>query len=510
MRPVSSLTPLSARLAPLAALNAGWKANLLALCLGALTVFGYAPFGLFWLPWLTLAGLCWLWQQAASPRASFQRGWFFGLGLYGLGIYWIYISLHTFGGMPWWFAGFATGCLCAFMALFPALCGALAHRLGAVLWTAPWLWALSDWVRSWIFTGFPWLTLGYSQAPDSPLAGYLPVFGVYLVSALVMLLAAGLVASVRQPRRVTVVSALLALLVIGSGLTQVRWTQPAETPFSVALLQGNVSQSLKWSPTQAEHTLAHYLQLVRASQAQLIVLPETALPVLREQIDPRYMDALAQHARAQGGDVLLGVVDYRQSSYLNSAVSVGRSPQQDYAKRHLVPFGEFIPLKGLFGWIYRDWLQMPLSDLARGQSTQPLQIAGQQVGVNICYEDVFGEEIAQQLPAAEILVNMSNDAWYGQSFAAEQHMQFSQVRALETGRMVLRSTNTGATAIIDVHGTVLQHAPHDTVAILQGQARSYRGATPYVWWKNGAFLALSTLALAAVLWRRYGHTRSAN
>lgn len=501
---MSSALPQRLRLSTLvspATWATGWPAHGLALILGALTVLGFAPFGVFWLPWFTLAGLLWLWQHAQSPRVAFLRGLVFGLGLYGVGIYWIYISLHTFGGMPWWFAGLATFCLCAFMALFPALCGWLAHRCGRSLWLAVWLWPLTDWIRSWIFTGFPWLTLGYSQAPDSPLAGYLPVFGVYLLSALVMVTALGILHAVRSPRRVRVVGALLLVLGVGSLLREVPWTQPVGQPFSVALLQGNVSQTVKWSPAHAEQTLKHYLSLVRASQAQLIVLPETAMPVLAEQIDPTYLQALAAHARAQAGDLLLGVVEYRDGQYFNSALSLGSAPTQHYAKRHLVPFGEFIPFKQVFGWIYRDWLQMPLSDLARGDSGQPMQMAGQQVGVNICYEDVFGEEIAQQLPAAEVLVNMSNDAWYGRSFAADQHLQFSQVRALETGRMVLRSTNTGATAIIDVHGQVQQHAPHDTVAILQGEAQSYRGVTPYVWWKNQAFLVLTALALAWG-WRR--------
>jgi len=448
-----------------------WQRATLALLLGVLTVFGFAPYGLFWLPWLTLASLLWMWQQAATPAQVFKLGLAFGLGLYGFGIYWIYISLHTFGGMPWWFAGFATLCLCAFMALFPALAGYLAKRLGQVLWAAPFMWALSDWIRSWIFTGFPWLTLGYSQAPDSPLAGFLPVLGVYGVSTLVMLFAACLLALSTTQQRLRPSGILAVLLIGGSVLTQVPWSQPVGQPVSVALLQGNISQTIKWSPEHAEQTLRQYFDMVQQAKAQLIVLPETALPVLLEQLAPVYLDALKQHALSQQGDLLVGVVESRQGEYFNSAISLGTSATQSYSKSHLVPFGEFIPLKSVFGWIYRDWLHMPLSDLSRGTSKRPLLIAGQKVGVNICYEDVFGEEIAQQLPQAELLVNISNDAWYGQSFAADQHMQFSQVRAIETGRMVLRSTNTGATAIIDKNGQVIQHAPHDEAVILTGEAQ---------------------------------------
>lgn len=471
----------------------------LSCLLGALTVLGFAPFNLFWLPWLTLAALLVLWQQAATPAQVFRLGLAFGLGLYGVGIYWIYISLHTFGGMPWWFAGFCTFCLCAFMALFPAIAGYLAKKVGHLLWSAPLLWALSDWVRSWIFTGFPWLTLGYSQAPDSPLSGFLPVVGVYGVSTLLMLGAASLACLLITPQRKPAFIMLALLWLGGSLLTLVPWTQPTGKPVSVALLQGNISQTIKWSPEHAEQTLRQYFDMVQQTQAQLIVLPETALPVLLDQLAPSYLHALKQHAVQQKGDLLVGVVESKQDQYFNSALSLGSSPTQSYSKSHLVPFGEFIPLKSLFGWIYRDWLHMPLSDLSRGTSKQPLLIAGQKVGVNICYEDVFGEEIAQQLPQAELMVNISNDAWYGQSFAADQHMQFSQVRAIETGRMVLRSTNTGATAIIDKNGQVLQHAPHDEAVILTGEAQSYQGKTPYVWWGNWAFLVLS---VAGLIWTR--------
>jgi apolipoprotein N-acyltransferase len=472
-----------------------WQRAALALLLGALTVLGFAPYYLFFLPWISLALLLWLWQQSSTAGQVFKLGLAFGLGLYCVGIYWIYISLHDFGGMPWWFAGLSTFCLCAFMALFPALAGYLSKCLGNLLWTAPVLWAVSDWVRSWIFTGFPWLTLGYSQAPDSPLTGFLPIVGVYGVSALTLLLSSCLLVIVTAQARLRAVVVAFVLLVTGSLLTAVPWTHPVGQSVSVALLQGNISQTVKWSPEHAEQTLRQYLDLVRQAQARLIVLPETALPVLLEQLDPGYLAAIKQHAMNQGGDLLLGVVESKQDEYFNSAINLGVSPSQSYSKSHLVPFGEFIPLKSVFGWIYRDWLHMPLSDLSRGTSHQPLHIAGQKIGVNICYEDVFGEEIARQLPQAELLVNISNDAWYGQSFAADQHMQFSQVRAIETGRMVLRSTNTGATAIIDQHGQVLQHAPHDQAVILEGEAQSYQGTTPYVRWGNYLFIVLSALVL---------------
>lgn len=481
----------------------GMQQQCLAIVLGALTVFGFAPYHLFWLPWLTLAVLFALWQHARTPAQAGALGFAFGLGLYGFGIYWIYISLHTFGGMPWWFAGFCTFCLSAFMALFPALVGMLAKRSGVLLWTAPVWWALSDWVRSWIFTGFPWLTLGYAQAPDSPLTGFLPIVGVYGVSALTAMLAVGLYQLAGEKRqRIAGLLLSVGLLVTGGLLSLITWSRPVGQPIEAALLQGNISQTIKWSPEHAQQTLQQYLDMVRQTSAKLIVLPETALPMLSSQLDPAYVALLQQHAQTHQADILLGVVEARQGQFYNSAISLGRSPVQAYSKSHLVPFGEYIPLKSVFGWIYRDLLNMPLSDLSRGTSRQPLLIAGQKVGVNICYEDVFGEEIAQQLPQAELLVNISNDAWYGQSFAADQHRQFSQVRAIETGRMVLRSTNTGATVIIDPQGRLLQAAPHDVAVILTGQVQSYQGTTPYVRWGNWVFLVMSVAVLLVVAFRR--------
>ncbi|MEZ0287624.1 MAG: apolipoprotein N-acyltransferase, partial [Methylophilus sp.] len=330
-----------------------WQRALLATGLGALTVLGFAPYYLFWLPWFSLAILLLLWQLASSAGQVFKLGLAFGIGLYCVGIYWIYISLHDFGGMPWWFAGFSTFCLCAFMALFPALAGYLAKRLGNLLWAVPILWALSDWVRSWIFTGFPWLTLGYSQAPSSPLVGFLPVMGVYGVSALTAGIAASLVyAWLNAAKRLGALVLPVGLLAIGSLLAVIPWTHPVGQPVTVALLQGNISQTIKWSPEQAQRTLRQYLDMVRMAEAELIVLPETALPILADQIDASYLAALKQHALSQQGDILLGVVEAKSNSYYNSAISVGSSPAQAYSKSHLVPFGEYIPLKGVFGWIY--------------------------------------------------------------------------------------------------------------------------------------------------------------
>jgi apolipoprotein N-acyltransferase len=480
----------------------------LAFGLGLVSVAGFAPFYLYPLPIVALAALFYLWRQCSSPKQAARLGFAFGLGLYGGGIYWIYISLHQFGGMPIWMAALSTFCLCAFMALFPALVAWLAKRWHAdvpgtlFMLSAAALWALSDWVRSWIFTGFPWLTLGYSQVPFSPFAGYAPIFGIYGVSLLTAL-AAGLIALWNErPLRRNIVLGLALLWIAGSLLKLVEWSKPDGAPVSVALVQGNIAQNIKWRPDQIEDTLARYFNLTLAQDARLIILPEIAFPLTLDHIADSYLGELQAHAERNNGDVLFGAVELQNGEYFNSMFSLGSAEPQVYRKSHLVPFGEFIPLKSVFGWIYRDWLNIPLTDISRGSiRQQPMAIAGQRVAVNICYEDVFGEEIIRQLPQASLLVNASNDAWYGDSIAADQHLQISQARALETGRMMLRATNTGATAIIDPHGYLLAHAPHFETTVLEGEAQGYSGATPYVRWGNWPFVGLA-FGLLALLWVR--------
>jgi apolipoprotein N-acyltransferase len=332
----------------------------------------------------------------------------------------------------------------------------------------------------------------------------MPIIGVYGVSMLTVFIAS-LVAYwlVKKPASIIWKRNTIALLVLiwvaGSLLKLVEWTRPTTKPISVALLQGNIAQDIKWSPEVAEQTLSLYLRMAEASKAKLIIMPETAMPVLSSQIPQELITRLQTHAVQNQGAILVGAVEHEKDEYFNSMLSIDGSKTEVYRKSHLVPFGEFIPLKVAFGWIYRDLLNMPLSDLTKGSiHQQPMNIAGEKVAINICYEDVFGEEIIRQLPAATILVNASNDAWYGQSNAAYQHMQFSQARALETGRTVLRATNTGATAIIDPHGNILAHAPHFTGTTLNGTAQGYSGSTPYVHWGNWLFLIICLIGLTAI------------
>ncbi|MCB5191432.1 apolipoprotein N-acyltransferase [Methylobacillus arboreus] len=480
--------------------------HLAALLAGAFSVTGFAPF--YWCPAtiLGLGSLIYLWHKAETPSQAWWLGLSFGLGLFGVGIYWIYISLHDFGGMPAAMAVFATFALSAFLALFPATAGWAGRKLGNIWLSIPVLWVLSEWVRSWIFTGFPWLLAGYSQIPGSPLAGFAPVLGIHGVSLATVLSASLLAALALHWRNAAAVRRsllLLAVLWLAGGLLKLnQWSMPTGEPVSVALLQGNITQDLKWENQTLFQTLQQYLDMTLQTKAKLIILPETAFPLISSQIPQDYLQRLADHAKNNGGDILIGTVEHEGGLYYNSMLSLGSSPEQAYRKTHLVPFGEFIPLKKVFGWVYENWLDIPLTDLARGGFQQrPMQVAGQAVAINICYEDVFGEEIILQLPEASILVNTSNDAWYGESFAAYQHLQIAQARSMETARMMLRSTNTGATAIINPDGSLAAHAPHFQATTLEGEAQGYQGTTPYVRWGNWPILIALFTALG-LLWRR--------
>ncbi|CAH1387587.1 apolipoprotein N-acyltransferase [Candidatus Nitrotoga sp. M5] len=477
---------------------------LIAFCLGLLTVLGFAPFSLFFLAIFSLAALFWQWQQANDRRAAALLGFFFGFGLFGAGIGWLYIAQHDYGDMPFLLALLTTALFAAFLALFPALIGYTQARLRAPSWARltlvmPALWVLLEWIRGLLFTGFPWLTLAYSQASASPLVGYAPIFGVYGVSLAVTISAGLLVLLWKMRWNTQGQAALVALLVLWSSaaaLRNVDWTKPEGEPFKVALLQGNISQDLKFHKEKLVDTLETYRRLVLQTDARLIILPETALPLLRHDLPENYMNIFRKHARQNDGDILIGAFESDNELHYNSVFTLGTANSQNYRKNHLVPFGEFIPLRPVLGWIVNEVLQIPMSDLARGGERQPvLRIAGQRVAVQICYEDVFGEEVIRYLPEASLLVNVSNDAWYGKSHAAIQHNQIAQMRALETGRMMLRATNTGVTSIIRRDGSIQQMLPQHEEGVLTGQVQGYIGSTPYVRWGNAAMLIVLLIML---------------
>ncbi|GAB3263061.1 apolipoprotein N-acyltransferase [Chitinimonas naiadis] len=485
--------------------------------IGAIAVFAFAPFYFWPLILVSLALLFGLVDVAATPRRAALVAWAWGLGYFSGTIHWIYISLHTYGGMPAILAVLAVLGLAAFLGLYPALVAWLAKHLAGrsrsalLLAALPACWLLSEWLRGWLFTGFPWASVGYSQIPNGPLAGYAPLLGIYGIGGLIAVLA-GLVAWLMGRRfdrlgGLAVVAALV-LCLVGWGLKQVEWTEPQGKPLKVALLQGAIPQNRKWGMEDLLYNLNTYYRMVKEAKADLLVLPETALPIFLHDVDtywPEYLPAMLALAKQQNAALIAGVprLDAKSQRYYNGAVLLTDPDRPANYKAHLVPFGEFVPMRPLISWVYDNLLQMPLADFSSGGPVQkPLQVHDQRVAANICYEDVFGEELLPNARQATILLNLSNLAWFDGSVALAQHGQISQARAIETGRPMLRATNSGTTAAIDQHGYYQAKLPERVEGILYAKVQGQHGETPYMRWGNMAALLLAVMGLGAGLYLR--------
>ena len=493
---------------------------LLAFAAGAVTVFGYAPFHLALLPLATLATLFWLWQRADRPREAALEGFAFGVGLFGVGVSWISVALETFGGVPPVVAFIGMLGLVVYLSLFPTLAGWVVARITRTasvtrLAAAVAAWTLAEWLRGTLFTGFGWLAVGYAELLPSfalPLAGFAPIGGVYLVSFAVSACAVAIVyiidgVAVGRARAIPV-GILVIAMVAGLGATtgRIEWTQAEGAPLAVSLVQGNVAQNLKFDPAYRTRTYEMYERLVRLARGRLVVLPESAFTVFLDEVPDDVLDRLVDAGRERNGSVLLGLFTIEAPLHekdgpriYNSVISLGAAPPQLYRKHHLVPFGELIPLKSVFGWFINRILNIPLADQAAGPALQrPFDVAGQRVAVNICYEDVFGAELAGVARDATLYVNVTNDAWYGRSIGALQHNQIAAMRALELGRPMLRATNTGITSAIAHDGLVLAELPWFAQGILEIEIAGRRGETPYVRWGDALVVALAGLVLMVV------------
>jgi apolipoprotein N-acyltransferase len=492
-----------------------WRGDIAALVAGLLTPLAFAPFHLFPLAALGPAILFVSWNSASAGRAAW-RGFLYGLGLFGVGVSWVYVSLHHYGNMPPPLAGFAVALFVAALALYPALLGALAPRFAALapgwrlalVWPA--LWVLGEWLRGWFLTGFPWLNLGYSQT-DTPLAGYASWVGVYGMSFAAALTAGLIAAAWLEPNRrraLTVYAPLGVLLWLGGwAAQQPNWVQPIGAPLRVVLVQANIELATKWRHDYRQRHIDRHIELSeRADRADLIIWPESAVPGFFDQVAPQLLPRLERVAQSRGAEFLIGAVerDAGARTYYNSVFAVGVD-RASYRKQHLVPFGEFLPLPGLFARLLAT-LEIPMSDFSRGAPGQVLlKAAGHTIGVSVCYEDAFGEEIIAALPAATLLVNVSEDSWFGRSFAPHQRLQMARVRALESGRPMLRAANTGPSAVIDHYGRVTLVSPQFEPHVIQTDVQPMSGTTPYAY--SGNYPAV-LIALTVVLggnwagWRR--------
>ncbi|MBI3546049.1 MAG: apolipoprotein N-acyltransferase [Gammaproteobacteria bacterium] len=477
-----------------------------ALVSGLLLPLAFSPFDWSLLAIICPAFLFLLWSPA-SPRRAAWRGFLFGLGMFGLGVSWVYVSMHRFGNMPLPLAALATLLFVMGLSLYPALFGWLQARflnrrhITHTVLVLPAMWVLLEWVRGWFLTGFPWLNVGYSQVAG-PLAGYAPVFGVYGVSFFCVLSAGLLAATLHDPKKFWLLFLPpLALVWIGGWLVgNVEWTQALDKPLQVSLIQGNISLESKWRPENRNAILERYLTLSeQAPRSDLIVWPESAIPTYFDTIDSNYLDRLRRLSFERNTDFVIGIVerDADRRRYYNSAVNIGAAGGV-YRKHHLVPFGEFLPLQTLFGWLLQT-LEIPMSDFSAGPANQPpLLVAGQKVGVSICYEDAFGEEVIRALPQATLLINVSEDAWFGDSLGPHQRVQMARMRARETGRSLLRAANTGPSMVIDAQGKIAALSPQFQAYTLTAMVQPLQGMTPYGRWGNlPIILLLSVVSVIA-------------
>ncbi len=480
------------------------RRGLSAFAAGALTVLAFAPFG-FGVAAILGPALLLTVLRATRPREAFWLGWLWGLGLLGFGVFWLRVSIIQFGGVNLPLALFITLGFAALMALYYGLAAWSVARLGAsehawITFVAfPSAWVLGEWLRGWVLSGFPWLALGYSQL-DTPLSGLAPVLGVYGVS-LVVVVSASLVVAWRSGWPL----AVLAVLWLGAGaLKPVAWSEPAGARFEVSVIQGNIAQALKWRPDQFVPTLRLYNDLTeQAGDSRLIVWPETAVPAYAHQVEAQVLAPLADAASARGQDLLFGIpVLEADDRYYNAVMNLGLSGKGVYYKRHLVPFGEFMPLNAVLAPLI-EILAIPMSEFSSGSQPAPLlTTAGYPAAMSVCYEDAFGNETVQALPDAAFLVNVSNDAWFGDSLAPHQHLEIARMRALETRRYMVRATNTGISAIIAPSGELQRVAPQFQQTVLTGEIEPRQGATPFVRVGNYAVILICAALLALVYWRR--------
>ena len=471
---------------------------------GAALPLSFAPFGHWWLAPLLLAVL-FLLVEGAATRERTLRGFWFAFGTFSTGTYWLYISIHDFGGGAPPIAVALCGALIVLMAVYGGTWGLLTGLIsaGAPAWqflaVLPALWVTVEWVRSWLFSGFPWLSLGYGQI-DGPLAAWAPIVGVHGVSLMVAFSAGALAMLLIGPqrRRVAGLGALLGVAVSTVLISGRVWTMPVGEPLEVALVQGGISQERKWLLETLETTKTVFRDLTLGlDRADLIVWPEAAIPALAHE-EQDFLGSLGELMKARQQELILGILtyDFGTGEFRNSLLTIGANAGV-YHKRHLVPFGEYFPVPDFVRNVLR-LMSLPYTDITPGLDGQrPLQVRGVKLAPSICYEDAFGNELRDFLPEAGLLVNVSNDGWFGDSIAPHQHLQMARFRALEAGRYMLRSTNTGITAVIDPFGNVVKQAAQFTAVVVEATVQPREGATPWVRFGNWPVLAACGLLLLA-------------
>jgi apolipoprotein N-acyltransferase len=487
--------------------------------LGGLQVFAFAPFEYWPMSFISL-GLYFYLVQSQTPKISFFAGLAYGYGLFGIGVSWVYVSLATYGGMPLWMGGLTVIGFAGILALFIACASALAAILfsGRIrLIALPFVWVVFEWMKSWVLTGFPWLDIGYTQTPSWFLS-WASVGGVYLVSLVVVGISSLLVISVNailsnkkaDSKAENFLAPLLALVIIVSAsflIQRVEWSTPIGDPIEVGIVQANISINSKWQAGTRDKLISEYRvlskQLQKQKEIDLLVWPETALPLYIQQTDMEFWNNITP----QGTALLTGIIDSPsiaqgnlEESYNAAVLSCGGQTQV-YRKRHLVPFGEYLPLRFLFNWVL-EYLQLPMSDFSSWQGQQSLNCGNIKLGLSICYEDAFAAEYREFVGDATVLINISEDAWFGDSFAPHQRRQMAQMRARELSRPMIRSANSGPSLFIDERGALLSATAQFETAILSKQVQPHTGDTPFKRYGNWVIVLSILITLCMGLIQR--------
>jgi apolipoprotein N-acyltransferase len=471
---------------------------LLSLLAGALTVLAFAPFNQAWLIYPLIAFLFYSWSLS-SPKRTLLQGWLFGVGMQCTGVSWIYFSLYYHGGSPSLFAVLLIFFLAACLSIYTALAGYCVNRFCHVanpvklILLYPMAWALFEWLQGIVLTGFSWQQLAYTQI-DSPLSGFAPLIGGHGVGLMLAMVSGSIVLLILDSGwRKKALVLFLGIVLSGFVLKQISWTDATGDEINVALIQGNIPQSLKWKQESKYPTLQRYKQIsLEQKDVDLIIWPETAMPGFQHSLKS-YIAGLSRAMQKTETDLLAGIFirDFDTGRYYNSLINVNGG---EYRKRHLVPLGEYVPLRSLIGF-FNHFVKIPMSDIDSGDYDQPLlQAAGQPLGVSICFEDAFARDVRKDLPEATLLVNVSNDAWFDGSIEPFQHHVIARMRALESGRFMLRATNTGISSIIGPKGEEIAVSPQFETHVLKASVQPMKGATPYILWGDW-LLVLSCLAV---------------
>ncbi|MFD2179398.1 apolipoprotein N-acyltransferase [Veronia pacifica] len=470
-----------------------YKRPIVAVFSGGFATLGFDPYS-FWPATLVSLTVLLLIIHRQSARNASGLAFLWGLGHFGTGIAWVYEVIYHFGGLPLPVGLMIIGLLIVYLSLYPALFGYLLRRFTSIpeivtlLVFAPALWLIIDWLRGWMLTGFPWLWPGYSQI-DSPLAAFAPLLGVQGITLAMMLIAGSVVLTLfRRDIKMLMPAAVVTLLSLMLG--QVSWVTPqTDKPVKIAMVQGNISQELKWLPSQRWPTLLSYQDMSRQNwDADIIIWPEAAIPALERDL-PDFLSRLDTAARYNKTALITGVVDQNdEGQFFNNVIAIGMNgtdgyhypASHSYSKHHLLVFGEFVP--------FEEWLRpiaplfnLAMSSFTRGDYIQPnLVAAGYHLAPALCFEILFHQQVRENIrPDTDFILTLSNDAWFGDSIGPHQHLEIARMRALENGKPVLRATNTGVTAAIDYKGKVHAEIPQFTREVLRTESITTRGETPF-------------------------------